>query len=106
MRRAVTALTPEADYLLVDARVVPGLDVPQKAIIQGDALSQSIAAASIIAKVERDTLMRPGNRPKLSCVANTATRAGGGPPMGGPVPLYQSVWEARCCLCIPAEIVF
>jgi ribonuclease HII len=57
MQRAVMALLPPAEHLLVDARSVPGVEIPQKGIIHGDALSQSIAAASIIAKVYRDDLM-------------------------------------------------
>ena len=44
-------------YLLIDAFEIPGLNLPQKGIIRGDSLSISIAAASIIAKVERDRLM-------------------------------------------------
>ncbi len=44
-------------YLLIDAFEIPGLNIPQKGIIHGDTLSISIAAASIIAKVERDLLM-------------------------------------------------
>jgi len=57
MRRAVAALALTPDYLLVDARTVPGLTMPQLPIIKGDARSFSIAAASIVAKVTRDTLM-------------------------------------------------
>ncbi len=57
MRRAVEALTPPPDYLLVDA-VAVDVPVPQRAILQGDARSISIAAASIVAKVERDAWMR------------------------------------------------
>jgi ribonuclease HII len=53
MRRAIEQLNPAPDFLLVDAIVVD-LPVSQRAVIHGDALSQSIAAASIIAKVERD----------------------------------------------------
>ena len=56
MRRAIEQLNPAPDYLLVDAITVD-LPVAQRAIIHGDALSQSIAAASIIAKVERDACM-------------------------------------------------
>lgn len=56
MRRAVSLLSPAADYLLVDA-VKVDLPIEQKGIIHGDALSQSIAAASILAKVERDHCM-------------------------------------------------
>lgn len=54
MRRAVVQLEPAADYLLVDARDVPAVGVRQLAIESGDRRSQSIAAASILAKVERD----------------------------------------------------
>jgi len=56
MREAVVQLAPGADHLLVDA-VRLDCDVPQEAIIHGDALSASIAAASILAKVERDRMM-------------------------------------------------
>ncbi len=56
MREAVTKLAPAADHLLIDAMKIE-CDVPQMAIIHGDALSASIAAASILAKVERDRLM-------------------------------------------------
>jgi ribonuclease HII len=57
MLAAVRALAPAPDLLLVDAVTIdwPG---PQRAIIHGDALSVSIAAASILAKVHRDALMR------------------------------------------------
>ncbi|MFZ0733973.1 MAG: ribonuclease HII [Candidatus Sulfotelmatobacter sp.] len=56
MLDAVMRLAPAADHLLVDA-VKIDCEVPQKAIIHGDALSASIAAASILAKVERDRMM-------------------------------------------------
>jgi ribonuclease HII len=57
MREAVMRLQPAADHLLIDA-VRLDCDLPQRAIIHGDAVSASIAAASILAKVERDRLMR------------------------------------------------
>lgn len=57
MRRAVEALAATPDYLLIDARTIPQYRCPQKGIIHGDALSASIAAASIIAKTTRDHLM-------------------------------------------------
>jgi len=57
MRRAVAALNPEPDFVLVDARTIPGIEVRQKALIHGDAIDGSIAAASIVAKVYRDGLM-------------------------------------------------
>lgn len=58
MLAAIEALTPPADYLLIDALQLKGTRLPQKAIIKGDAISVSIAAASIIAKTYRDALMR------------------------------------------------
>lgn len=56
MREAVLRLSPAADHLLIDAVKIDH-DIPQDAIIHGDALSASIAAASILAKVERDRMM-------------------------------------------------
>lgn len=56
MRRAIQKLNPTADYLLIDAITVD-LTVAQRPLIHGDALSQCIAAASILAKVERDACM-------------------------------------------------
>jgi len=57
MREAVMQLSPVPDHLLIDALRLD-CDLPQNAIIHGDALSASIAAASIIAKVERDRILR------------------------------------------------
>lgn len=58
MRNAVKALQPSPDYVLIDGKfTVPEVDCPQRAIISGDALCVSIAAASIIAKVARDRWM-------------------------------------------------
>ena len=56
MRIAVSQLAPAADFLLVDALRLD-CELPQRPIIHGDALSASIAAASIIAKVERDRMI-------------------------------------------------
>ncbi|WP_192705256.1 ribonuclease HII [Paenibacillus sp. OAS669] len=55
MKQAVEQLNPGPEYLLVDAEKVD-LSLPQMALIHGDAISQSIAAASIIAKVTRDRM--------------------------------------------------
>lgn len=55
MKKAVESLEHTPDYMLIDAEKVD-LPLPQQAIIKGDANSQSIAAASIIAKVTRDRL--------------------------------------------------
>jgi len=57
MKQALEQLRPPADYLLLDA-VPVDLPVPQRALIRGDAICQSIAAASILAKVTRDRAMR------------------------------------------------
>ena len=57
MHRAVAALSPLPDCLLIDAVTLPGGTIPTRSIIKGDALSISIAAASIVAKVTRDRLM-------------------------------------------------
>lgn len=58
MRLAVGKLNPPADFLLVDALELKDVNLPQKGIIGGDAVSASIAAASIIAKTYRDDSMR------------------------------------------------
>ncbi len=57
MERALEALTPCPDYLLLDAITLPRVALPQKPIVKGDCRSHSIAAASILAKVTRDRLM-------------------------------------------------
>ncbi|HSE30370.1 MAG TPA: ribonuclease HII [Pyrinomonadaceae bacterium] len=57
MQRAVQGLTAQPDFVLVDARKIPNCAIPQRGIIRGDALSASIAAASIIAKTTRDAHM-------------------------------------------------
>lgn len=58
MRRAVEGLQSRPQHLLVDAKRLNEIAIPQQAIIKGDAKSASIAAASILAKVARDALMR------------------------------------------------
>ncbi len=57
LRRAVEALSPVPEYLLIDARKLKELEIPQRSIVRGDSLSLSIAAASIIAKTTRDAMM-------------------------------------------------
>jgi ribonuclease HII len=57
MSRAIEGLSTKPDFALVDARTIPHCGCPQKGIVHGDALSASIAAASIIAKTTRDALM-------------------------------------------------
>ncbi len=58
MRRAVEGLSVTPQHLLIDAKRLKEVAIPQQAIIKGDAKSASIAAASILAKVSRDALMR------------------------------------------------
>jgi ribonuclease HII len=58
MRRAVLALNPVPDMVLVDAFHVPGLPMAQRGVVHGDRRCSAIAAASIVAKVVRDREMR------------------------------------------------
>lgn len=56
MRRAIEGLSLKADYALIDGNIARDFPIPAKAVIHGDAISPSIAAASILAKVTRDRL--------------------------------------------------
>ena len=62
MEKALEAIAPSPDYLLIDALTLPRVSLPQRSIIKGDYRSHTIAAASIIAKVTRDRLMRDTDR--------------------------------------------
>ena len=62
MARAVACLDPLPDHVLVDGLFVPGLPCPSTPIVDGDAKSLSIAAASGVAKVRRDNMMRELDR--------------------------------------------
>lgn len=57
MRLAIEKLKIKPDYLLCDGIVVGAISIPQQSIVKGDTRSISIAAASIVAKVERDRLI-------------------------------------------------
>ncbi len=57
MKRAVEGLGIQADFAMIDGNKTPSLTIPCTAIVKGDAKSESIAAASILAKVSRDRLM-------------------------------------------------
>ena len=57
MKKAIESLKIKPDYILSDAMKLDNQDIPYTDIIHGDALSESIAAASIIAKVTRDRMM-------------------------------------------------
>ena len=62
MRRAVEGLPCPPQHVLVDARTVPGIAMPQNAFNKGDGLNFTIAAASIIAKTSRDAMMEALDR--------------------------------------------
>jgi len=57
MHRAIDGLASRAEHVLVDGRRLKGLELPQQAIVKGDARSLTIASASILAKTARDELM-------------------------------------------------
>ncbi len=57
MAMAVSGLTPPPDLVLVDGNAVPVLPVPARAIVRGDRSVPAISAASVLAKVTRDTIM-------------------------------------------------
>ena len=58
MKRAVEKLSPPADMVLTDGNMTLDIRLPQRSVVKGDALVYSIGAASILAKVHRDALMR------------------------------------------------
>ena len=62
MSRAIGKLQPRPQALLIDALSLPGICLPQQCPVKGDRVSLSIAAASIVAKVARDRLMREADR--------------------------------------------
>ena len=109
MLEAVIQLKPSADHLLIDALRLDS-DLPQRAIIHGDALSASIAAASILAKVERDRMVREWD--PVFPVYRLASNKGYSTPhhlaalrQHGPSPLHRQsfapVWNAP----VPQEVL-
>lgn len=56
MRRAIASLPVAADFALIDGNINRGFAIPTKAVVHGDALSPSVAAASVLAKVTRDRI--------------------------------------------------
>jgi len=58
MRLAVVTLNPEPQFLLVDGNQPVPVTIPHKCVVKGDRLSMSISAASVVAKVYRDRIMR------------------------------------------------
>jgi ribonuclease HII len=109
MREAVSRLDPGPDHLLVDALHLD-CELPQQPIIHGDALSASIAAASILAKVERDRMVVDWD--SIFPVYGLASNKGYGTPQHlaalrehGPSPLHRQsfapVWNAHA----PGEVL-
>ena len=109
MRRAIDGLKLAPQHLLIDAKRLKEVTIPQQAIIKGDAKSASIAAASILAKVSRDALMRtldeclpatvlPITRVIL-CVPTTSLCPGLAPaqPIEGRSDLCVRCWVCRRC---------
>lgn len=104
MRRAVEALDPEPQHLLVDARTVPDVAMPQDAHVKGDARSLSIAAASVIAKTRRDAHMAELDRRYPGY--EFARHQGYGTPVHlealrrlGPCPEHRRSWQAVAEYC-------
>jgi ribonuclease HII len=62
MRRALEGLGCPVDHVLVDGFPIPGCPYPQQGVVGGDGLSNSVAAASVLAKVHRDALMEEYDR--------------------------------------------
>ena len=98
MRSAVNALPDQPDVLLIDAVELPGLDVPQRSLIHGDQRCLSIAAASILAKVFRDEMMKefddlfPGYRFRRNKGYGTAEHRQALLSLG-PSPLHRRTFE-------------
>lgn len=97
MRRAVEALEPKAEFALVDGNYRFPLPCPVRTVVGGDALSASIAAASILAKVARDRLMREMD--ELHPGYGFASHKGYGAPVHisalkalGPSPIHRLSW--------------
>jgi ribonuclease HII len=109
MHEAVRQLNPAPDHLLIDAMKLD-FDLPQRAIIHGDALSASIAAASIIAKVERDRMIAEWD-PVFPVYGLTSNKGYSTPKHlaalreHGPSPLHRQsfapVWNAP----VPQEVL-
>jgi ribonuclease HII len=97
MLRAIQRLETTPDYLLIDAITVD-LPISQRALIHGDALSQCIAAASILAKVERDQCMREWDKvfPNYGLKSNKGYSYG---------PALESAGESWAHLLAPLQLL-
>ncbi len=111
MRRAVEGLRPQPQHLLVDARTVPGVTMPQDGHVKGDARSLSIAAASVIAKTRRDAHM--GELDTRHPGYGLARHQGYGTPEHldalrrlGPSPEHRTSWKAVAEYCGEWSVAF
>jgi len=109
MREAVLRLKPRPDHLLIDALVLD-CELPQRAIIHGDALSASIAAASILAKVERDRMVKEWD--PVFPVYRLASNKGYSTPQHiaalrryGPSPLHRQSFAPVWMNPVPQEVL-
>lgn len=109
MKLAVQALTVKPDHLLIDAMKID-VECPQTAIIHGDALSASIAAASILAKVERDAMVRAWD--PVYPVYGLASNKGYSTPKHirslrehGPSPLHRQSFAPVWTAAAPQEVL-
>lgn len=109
MLEAVAALATRPDYLLIDA-VLIDYACQQKKIVHGDALSASIAAASIIAKVHRDAMVREWD--SIYPVYNLASNKGYSTPKHiaalrefGPSPLHRQSFAPVWMASSPQEVL-
>jgi len=109
MRRAVEALAPAAEFALVDGNYKFILPCPIRTVVGGDSLSASIAAASILAKVARDRLMREMD--ELHPGYGFASHKGYGAPVHisalrelGPSPIHRMAW-APVRMALAGEVV-
>jgi ribonuclease HII len=108
MRKAIEQLRPLPDFLLIDA-VPIDLPVPQRSLIKGDMRCHAIAAASIVAKVYRDALMRVWD--EVFPAYGLASHKGYSTPEHwkalqefGPTPLHRLSFEpVRACSRFPLE---
>jgi ribonuclease HII len=101
MKRAVQALDPQPEFLLVDGIHCPPLPIAQRALKKGDALCRSISAASVVAKVYRDRIMRSYH--EMFPVYNFHKNKGYGTRQhlaalrqNGPSPLHRLTFKGVC----------
>jgi ribonuclease HII len=101
MKKAVEELLPVPDFLLIDAITLEAVKISQKSIIRGDQTCASIAAASIIAKVYRDNLMKEFD--KIYPLYGFAKHVGYGTKLhlealrrNGPCPIHRKSFRGVC----------